>query len=51
MKKYFKTKLIDKYLLSNNLSKTKFCSYCKISYTSLKNVHKQNLGVYTTTIF
>lgn len=51
MKKYFKTELIDKYLVSNNLSKTKFSSLCKISYTSLKNVYGQNLGVYITTIF
>lgn len=33
-----KTELIEKYIKENNLSKTKFCKMCKISYGTLKRI-------------
>lgn len=46
-----KTELIDEYLLSNKLTKTKFCKMCGISYKSLKKIYNQNFSVFNITIF
>ena len=35
MKKYIKTEIIENFLKENNLSKTKFCKECRISYSTL----------------
>ena len=38
MKNIIKTELIIDYLKSNNLSKSKFCKLCKISYRTLNKI-------------
>ena len=37
-KNVIKTEVIENYLSENNLSKTKFCKMCKISYSTLKRI-------------
>ena len=37
-KKAIKTELIVKFMRENNLSKTAFCKYCKISKTSFNKI-------------
>lgn len=39
-RKYFRTDLIDSYLLDYNLTKKQFCEKCKISYVTLHKMYK-----------
>ena len=47
MQTTIKTELIENYLKENNLSKTKFCKICKISYSTYKKIMSSdnNFGV------
>ena len=38
-------KLIDNYIKQNNLSKTKFCKLCGISYYILKQMYLGNMHI------
>ena len=38
MKNTIKTEIIEKYMLENNISKTKFCKICKISPNTLNKI-------------
>jgi len=44
-RKYFRTDLIDNYLLDNNLTKKQFCEKCKISYATLHKMYNQDASV------
>ncbi len=44
-RKYFRTDLIDNYLLDNNLTKKQFCEKCKISYQTLQKIYNQDASV------
>ena len=44
------TKLIEEYIKSNNLTKTKFCKQCKISYSTLMRI-LNNGDFYITALF
>lgn len=47
MKNTIKTEIIEKYIIKNKLSKTKFCKMCKISPSTLNKImtNDDNFGI------
>ena len=47
MKNMIKVEIIEKFMLENNISKTKFCKMCKISPSTLNKImtNDDNFGI------
>ena len=45
MEKIYNTNLIENYIKTNKISKTKFCKLCKISTLTFDKITKQNLRI------
>ncbi len=47
MKNTIKTEIIEKFMLENKISKTKFCKMCKISPSTLNKImtNNDNFGI------
>lgn len=51
MKVKIKTELIENFLKSNNMTKTKFCEICKISLPTLNKIFKNQFNFKLTALF
>ena len=51
MKNMIKVEIIEKFMLENNISKTKFCKMCKISPNTLNKIMANNFNFEITALF
>lgn len=51
MKNNFNTKIIEEYLLNNNMSKKQFCKLCKINSCVLDKIADGNYNIKIDTLF
>ncbi|MBR5439898.1 MAG: helix-turn-helix transcriptional regulator [Clostridia bacterium] len=51
MKNTIKIEIIEKYMLKNNISKTKFCKICKISPNTLNKIMANDFNFEIVALF
>ena len=51
MKNMIKVEIIEKFMLENNISKTKFCKMCKISPNTLNKIMANNFNFEIIALF
>ena len=51
MKNTIKIEIIEKYMLENNISKTKFCKICKISPNTLNKIMTNDFNFEIVALF